>query len=323
MKTFSDLLLNLYRLARHAPPEVFQTRVMNKIREVLWFDSGYWATGVVKPGKGFVAHAYNLYRHLREWLDHYDRINHNDAMTYEAFRQLGKTVNAALCSPEWQARFDPGSLEHLKRFNVSHCLGTIIAEPVLQMWSGVALFRTDPEQPFSERERLFQQNLMPHLSEIWNINRFTFMDSALSHQGQPNHGRAICDIQGVLYNADRDFANLMLAEWPDWKGAQLPPELVRALAGNGPRRHTGCHTVISIETFNNLQLLRARNVSAVDKLTSREIEIAGYFANGMDYRTIASNLHITPATVRNHLQRIYTKLGVASKIELAKVIQNP
>lgn len=322
MKPFSNLLLDLYRLAQHAVAEEFQTRVMDRVREELNFDSGYWATGVVEPGKGFVAHSYTLYRQPQEWLDNYERINHNDAMTYEVFNQLGTTVNAALCSPYWQARFDPESLDHLKQFHVSHCLGTIIAEPVLQIWTGIALFRADPEQPFTEQERLSQQNLMPHLSEIWNVNRFSYVDSARNCGRLPNHGRAICDAQGVLYNADRNFANFMLAEWPDWQGARLPIKLQQALLDGGPCRYTGRHIVISIETLNNLQLLSARNVCSVDGLTPRELEIAGCFANGMDYRTIADNLHITPTTVRNHLQRIYAKLDVTSKIELAQIVNS-
>lgn len=48
--------------------------------------------------------------------------------------------------------------------------------------------------------------------------------------------------------------------------------------------------------------------------------MAVLFAKGADYRAIAEALHIAPATVRNHLQNIYSKLGVSSKIEMARLM---
>jgi DNA-binding CsgD family transcriptional regulator len=48
----------------------------------------------------------------------------------------------------------------------------------------------------------------------------------------------------------------------------------------------------------------------LDRLTAREREIAGLAAGGSSSKDIASRLFISQRTVDNHLQRIYTKLGV-------------
>lgn len=321
MSVFNELVLELYRLAQNAPAAEFQTQAMDRMREVLNFDSGYWATGVVKPGEGFVAHSFLLYRQPPEWTDDYARINHNDAMTYETFQQLGTTVNAALCSPEWQARFDPESREHLKRYHVSHCLGTIIAEPVLQICAGVALFRADPDQPFTEQERLLMQSLISHLSEAWNISRFAYMDSARNSGMPSSQGRAICDIKGVLYNADRNFTGLMLAEWPEWKGPRLPDEVQEALCSSEVRRYGGRRATIIFETLQNMELLTIRERTAIDELSPREHSVADLFAKGANFRTIADILHISPVTVRNHLRHIYTKLGISNKVDLVRLMR--
>jgi DNA-binding CsgD family transcriptional regulator len=321
MNVFNDMLLELYRLAQNAPVGEFQTLALDKMREALDFDSAYWATGVVKPGKGFVAHSFTLYRQPQEWLADYERINHNDAMTYEVFQKQGTTVNAALCSPHWQERFDPESREHLRRYNVSHCLGTIIAEPVLQIWTGVALYRADAEHPFSEDTRLLVQNLVPHLSEAWNINRFAYMESARNNGIPSNQGRAICDTMGVLYNADRNFTGLMLAEWPEWQGPQLPREVQETISRKEARRYIGCRTTITIETLQNMELLTVRERTAIDELSAREHDVATLFAKGENFRAIADELHIAPVTVRNHLRHIYTKLGISNKIELVRRIR--
>ena len=50
-------------------------------------------------------------------------------------------------------------------------------------------------------------------------------------------------------------------------------------------------------------------------LTKRETTIAELYAEGHTYRQIASNLFISPATVRNHLASIYQKLEVKNKAE--------
>ena len=50
-------------------------------------------------------------------------------------------------------------------------------------------------------------------------------------------------------------------------------------------------------------------------LTRREIEILGLVATGANTRAIADRLHVSPATVRNHVQNILDKLGVHSRLE--------
>jgi DNA-binding CsgD family transcriptional regulator len=322
MKSFSDLLLDLYRLAQNTPTTEFQSLALDRMREVFAFDSAFWATGVVKPEEGVIPHAFHLYRQPPEMLESWMRINQKDELAFAAFRQQGTTINAPLCEPYWQSRFSPEGRKHIKRYGMAHSLNTIIAEPVLQIWMGVAFYRAGREQPFTEDERLFKQNLMPHLAETWNINRFAFLNSARNNGMLPDHGRAICDSKGVLYNADKNFTKFMLAEWPDWNGPQLPPELLKAVSSDNPCRHTGHRTVISSETLENMKLLIARETSAIDELSSREHEVASLFAKGANYRTIADTLHISSATVRNHLQNIYTKLGITTKIELARVMHS-
>ena len=321
MKVFSDLLLELYRLAQDAPAEKFQTRVLDVVREKLAFDSALWATGVIGP-EGATPHAMFVYRQPPDMMENWGRIKPRDTLIYEAYANLGQTVNGALASgPSWRKRFNADMMAHIKRYGMEHTLVTMIATPHLRLYTAVSFFRADAEEPFTEGERLLKQNLMPHLAEAWNISRFGFVNSARNNGSQPNCGRAICDSKGVLYNADRNFTGFMLAEWPDWNGPQLPPELLETLSGDNPRRHSGRHTVISVETLNNMEVLTARKTAAIDNLSSREQEVAALFAQGADFRAIADALHIAPTTVRNHLQNIYAKLGVSNKMEMARLMQ--
>jgi len=52
-------------------------------------------------------------------------------------------------------------------------------------------------------------------------------------------------------------------------------------------------------------------------LTSRELEIAGLVAEGLSNRQIAERLVISKRTVDAHIEHIYGKLGVSSRVQLA------
>jgi DNA-binding CsgD family transcriptional regulator len=54
-----------------------------------------------------------------------------------------------------------------------------------------------------------------------------------------------------------------------------------------------------------------------EPLTRREREVAGLAAAGSTSREIATKLFLSVRTVDNHLQNVYSKLGVTSRDELA------
>jgi DNA-binding CsgD family transcriptional regulator len=56
------------------------------------------------------------------------------------------------------------------------------------------------------------------------------------------------------------------------------------------------------------------------RLTRREREVAALAASGASSRQIAAGLCVSSRTVENHLQRIYAKLGVTSRDELAEAL---
>ncbi|WP_407317343.1 LuxR C-terminal-related transcriptional regulator [Isoptericola halotolerans] len=55
-----------------------------------------------------------------------------------------------------------------------------------------------------------------------------------------------------------------------------------------------------------------------DVLTPRELEVAGLVAEGLTNPQIAERLVISPGTARTHVERIRTKLGVGSRVQVAR-----
>ena len=57
------------------------------------------------------------------------------------------------------------------------------------------------------------------------------------------------------------------------------------------------------------------------ELTAREIDVLEQLAQGLSYTIIAENLFLSPSTVRKHIENIYNKLQVHSKLEAVQKAQ--
>ncbi|MFF4615955.1 AAA family ATPase [Nonomuraea jabiensis] len=59
---------------------------------------------------------------------------------------------------------------------------------------------------------------------------------------------------------------------------------------------------------------------ALDVLTPQELRIAGLVADGLSSKEIAAQLFLSPRTVEYHLYKIYPKLGIGTRTELARAV---
>ena len=66
--------------------------------------------------------------------------------------------------------------------------------------------------------------------------------------------------------------------------------------------------------------VRRRDPTAVDELTPHELQVALVVAGGATNREAAARLFLSPKTIEFHLGRIFRKLGVRSRTELAQAM---
>jgi DNA-binding NarL/FixJ family response regulator len=69
----------------------------------------------------------------------------------------------------------------------------------------------------------------------------------------------------------------------------------------------------------DLQRLVHRQVRLGDDLTARERDVLIHLVDGRSTAWLAKRLNITPATTRNHVQSVITKLGAHSKLEAVSI----
>jgi DNA-binding NarL/FixJ family response regulator len=95
-----------------------------------------------------------------------------------------------------------------------------------------------------------------------------------------------------------------------------PTELVHAVAevhaGGAPMPMQIARKVV--DHFYRIQ----QNAVEVEQLSKREHEILALLAKGCLYKEISDTLHISMSTVRTHVQHIYEKLHVQSRMEAAR-----
>jgi DNA-binding NarL/FixJ family response regulator len=80
---------------------------------------------------------------------------------------------------------------------------------------------------------------------------------------------------------------------------------------------------LAVEALANAPTVRAVNARGLSLLSKRELQVVNCLAEGLSNREIAKRLELSQHTVKNHLFRIFDKLGVSSRIELLFMTLTP
>lgn len=73
---------------------------------------------------------------------------------------------------------------------------------------------------------------------------------------------------------------------------------------------------LAVEALASAPTVRTVNARGLSVLSKREVEVVHCLAEGLNNREIADRLELSHHTVKNHLFRIFEKLGVSSRNEL-------
>jgi DNA-binding CsgD family transcriptional regulator len=315
-----NLLLELHTAGDLLPFPDFQHEALRLVQAVLPFDSALWAVGTYQPNGIPLIFSVSLFNQPQEMLFSYERVKDRDRAFAKAMAEPGVTANIAAADIAWDAHSEPMKV-HVERYGMAHTLATLTRGPITELLSSLCLYRSDPARPFSERERAMQQALVPHLVALYDRSRIQFLaDQPKPGQEQKRRAAAIVDGSGMLHSARPSFIQLLLLEWPEWRGPTLPRAMLELVHTAG-RTMPFTRIVGQATPVNDLFLVNLREIAPCDRLSEREWAVASAFGEGMSHKEVARRLGIAPGTVRNHLSTAYAKLGVSNKAELVRVLE--
>ena len=310
----NQVTLSLYREGRDVPLRGFQDWALEQVRRLIAFDAAWWGNAAALPMK---IHWLHLHHCDKSILKAYPPHMADDFFRAAMMASPGVSIN--LSDLTTRARFVRTALyrDIGKRYQVQWSLGTLQVDPVSSLSEFLTLWRHDPKKPFSEAERQTKELLMPHLVEAFRAARLRHF---LGGKDTRLTAWALADEQGFIRELSPAFAAALRSHWPGWRGNRLPEALARCVVAG--RVYRAKALVIEIRQSDNLRFLQVKASSPLDKLTARECEIVGRYANGETYSAISAALALSPTTVRNHISHGFKKLDVNNKAELANLLGN-
>ncbi|WP_077527061.1 helix-turn-helix transcriptional regulator [Metapseudomonas resinovorans] len=310
LEAFSDTVLELQRLARDRSIERFHALALTQLQQLLPFDKAWWGRAAMIDGlpEEHSSHLFNLPPH---YLEDWQSIRHEDV-----------TVGLVSAAPDKSVIVDsanstPGLQWLGERHGFREFLCVIHSDPQTGLVDHLTLYRSPTSAPFNDQDQLLMDQLMRHLAAAVSANQIRTLVAKRESLSNPrNLALAVCDARGTLHCAERGFVDLLLTEWPDWTGPQLPESV-------NPDGYQGERLLLEVSAVGDLHLLAARSHSPLQQLSARENDVALRFGEGKTYKEIARDLGLAPNTVRHHIRTIYSKLGVKDKASIAHLLHSP
>jgi DNA-binding NarL/FixJ family response regulator len=104
------------------------------------------------------------------------------------------------------------------------------------------------------------------------------------------------------------------------EAADLQKSLQEVMEGGAPMSPSIAKKALQL--LRNPQSIQKQEEREEVQLSKREVEVLTQLSHGLSYMQIAENLIRSPKTIRNHIERIYKKLQVHSKIEAVQKARN-
>ena len=316
MEPVLKLLLDLYHGARERSLDEFQDFALELVKPVFEFEAARWGNASL-DGSGFVPHALHLHNDPEESLADWAEVIEFDTFATETFGHPGRATVAHFPS-RYTGAGTAAIREYAHKYGHENALALSLRVPASRLISWIGVYRADPDHHFTAREQQIGETLLPHLMQAFGINRSIWLARSAAGRESRRTSFAIADRRGFLWFAEPEFPKLIGTAFPSWVEPALPKPLVEKLAS--AERQVFGRLAIASKPLGKLLLLKAAESSPLDRLTSRERDVALAYGHGLSLKQVAEQLAISPNTVLHHLRIAYDKLGVDNKAALALLI---
>jgi len=309
-----QILLRLYESAAEQPWTGLNDTIFSSLRTGLQFDSGAIVQTCVRPDQSLDARCLDACdTPLERWAERAS-LNVPDPGLSRALCHQGQAV----VTPYRELRIYTGDFKrYMQRYDVAHALTWVMPHQAGTVTEIVSLWRALPRRQPGLREQRLLGALMPHVLRARAINR-----RLLAGPGDtPASLTLLVNRHGVVQVLGEAAHTLLALEWPTWSGPFLPAALWQGLCASLELRWRGKQLCARAEARDGLLAVHIDRLPQQPALlTPAELRIARLVADGATYKEAARRLGISPATVRNQLHRVYGKLTIAGRRELAPAL---
>jgi DNA-binding CsgD family transcriptional regulator len=326
MHALNKSIIDIYDSALHCRLAQFNEYALRELKKVVAFDSCALADLDVTPGRKVVVRTVYLDSTPSERVQ--DRIraigqdavqqngifSSQDDTLVNAFMRRGQSVIADIAE---KVR-NPELLSYCRKYETAHSLAFVSARAFGPSIPTLGLWRASRRDAYTAQHAHDAAVFIPHLLQSRQMNRRLNAGTAVLPSSS---AMLVSSFQGQVYCIDDDTIQLLQTEWKQWLPPFLPRELMDALGSGSPRIFVGKRITVQAEVSYGMLVLKiAGSARKHASLTPAEHRVAMLAVQGMQYKEIAKQIEVAPATVRNQLHSIYRKLGVSNKTALAAAL---
>ena len=305
-------------LVLHRPLGTFKGDALALLAEGIAFDSAIWASGVHRTNTIFSI-ATHRFAPLA-LMDYAANWQVEDSLRAAVVASPGRVlrnedimpVDVHRASAIYQRFCAPGGMHQT--------LGIAAADPVTTVGELIFLFRGGEDAAYRDDERDALDRMAPHLFAAWRQRQTVgLFDAGAAKGAMPAlSAYAVIDDEGLIHAADAAFSGCAVRAFPGWNGPVLPDAL-RALVANGRTTHVEAGQRFVLRRGTERHLIVATDWQG-EALTAAECRTAQLYADGGTHSAIAASLGLSGSTVRNQIAAAYQKLGVHTKVALARAL---
>ncbi|MCO7223876.1 helix-turn-helix transcriptional regulator [Pleionea sp. CnH1-48] len=286
----------------------FRPWVLTALRQVMRFDAAFWGTGHFKNKEFHYSEHYGLDEHFYRRFG--DTLELNPVKD-RALANLDRPVIMSKVIPD-QEFFQSSLYKQLYQpYGISRVLSTLHRETESGLYTLFSLYRFALDDDFNEAERTTMNRLTYHLMAASSHNYFLHLGTIKSCCAA-----AICDSKGYYLETQAGFFDYLRASGVSNEEQRLTLPLEEKTF------YLMADWKLVIKPLGSLFQVMICSASPLDQLTSRESQIVDWIVRGLTFKEVAKELCVAPSTISNHLYRIYKKLNISSRGELARLHLN-
>lgn len=200
-------------------------------------------------------------------------------------------------------------------YGIERIIGVLLPDASTGIMSIISLYRFDHENSFSSDDKNTLQRMVYHLASA--ASHAYFLHLKQKRNANPNAALAICDRHGLFFEVQPKFIELLQQYYPHNPLGRLPFSL------NDKENSLAQGSIqIEKEALGDLVCISIWETSPLDLLSPRELEVVQVISRGLSFKEAAREMGVAPSTVSNHIYKVYRKLNISRRFELAQVVNH-